>query len=205
MTREELELKEASGDGAEYFDDRTVFYLQHREQIDTWFGLRWGACQAIARYLEGLADGVASLSETWSYWGGSVGKYQCLVLCPPGVEVTDPPWVALGLGWRPSAVMPEQKSGNAAPFVGIYVDAERAGAELVRNSLDAADGEAKIDYQGSNAWPRYRYIVAYPMWWTDLDSYRQELLSGVSDLVQRYGKALELAVGESRNSATTGP
>lgn len=197
MTEEAAGLKEARGDGAEYFDDRAVFYLQHREQIDKWGNLRWDATQAAARYLESLGDQVAAISESWTYWSGPVRNYKCLMLCPPGVDVTDPPRVALGLGWHPIAVMPEKTGNNTAPFAGIYLDPEDAGSALVRSALDASDGEAKSDYQSSTPWPRYRFMVAPPMWWTDLDSYRRELIGGVTGLVQHYGKALERGVGES--------
>jgi hypothetical protein len=43
------------------------------------------------------------------------------------------------------------------------------------------------------------------MWWTNLDSDRGELVRGVLDLLERYGKTLEQTVEESRNLSDVQP
>jgi hypothetical protein len=187
-------LVAAEGTGAELFDDRAIFFLQHREQIERWGGLRWDACQAVSRYLESLGDRVAELSQQWAYWSGAIGKYQCHALTPTPVETESTPGIAVGLGWYAAAVMPEKKGDNTSPFVGIYIDPDHDQAEVLRNALDTADVGLAHGYASSKPWPRYQLVIAPSGWWRNLDDYSEKLLEGVSGLLAKYEEPLSRAL-----------
>ena len=185
------ELQSASGLGAEYFTDRAVFFLQHRAQIYEWFGLRYDAMQSINRILESLAEPISEVAADWVPWDGTIGKYRCLFLVPPGVDATDFPWTGVALGWVPQGVMPDIKT--QAPWIGIYGYPEHESTPGLHAGLDGAD-RGSSGYESSKPWPRFRWLPAEGGWWTDLDSYRSELLHEFTALLTRYKDAIEKCV-----------
>lgn len=182
------EIEAASGEGAEFFTDRSLFYLQNRIRINEWWNLRNDATHATSRFLESLAEPISGIAADWIAWDGTIGKFRCLFLVPPGIDVSEIPWTGVALGWVPQGVMPAVR--NQAPWVGLYGYPEHEAAEKLRSALDAVESGAS-GYESSKWWPRYRWIPGEERWWTDLDGYRGKLLDEYRSLLTRYRIALE--------------
>jgi hypothetical protein len=182
------ELKPAMGEGEAHFDERALFFLQHRKQIDSCYGLRYDATQAISSFLEDLAEPLAEVVPEWPPWAGTIGGYRCLFLVPPQVDTSDFPWTGVALGWKSNGVMPEVN--RSAPWVGLYVFPQHERSGVMRAALDTAD-DGKNDYASSEPWPRYRFVPAAESWWTDLDSYRSLLIDEYRALLSRYRGVVE--------------
>ena len=189
-------LQGAVGEGHHLFTDPDLFYFQYREQIERWTKLGFSASLAVSNYLATLSDTVASISDSWTFWTGLVGKYKCLMICPPSIDVKVTPWVGVGLGWHPTAVMPDKKGSTGSAFVGIHVAPGHSGGSVVRLALDSVSPPAPREYKSSEPWPRYLEITADSNWWGDLDGYASQLISPLSDLYQDYAAALEHSTDE---------
>lgn len=194
MTADEPLIPQPVGDGAELFDDRSLFYLHNRDLIERWGALRYDAIQAAGRWLDTLSDPVFSLREGWAPWKGLAGKYRALFVCPILALADTPPGVGVGIAWNDAGVQPDRKGDSTSPFVGIRVISDLA--EQVPTFLDAVDGGESHGYLVSANWPRYRYITAPPRWWEHLDSYRDHLLAEAAAVVERYAPALDRFAGE---------
>ena len=191
---ESTDFPSASGIGAELFSDRALFFLQHREQIERWGGLRNEASEAVSKFLESLSDALPAVSSDWISWAGHIGKYRCLGLVPRMVGATEFPWVGVMLGWSPG-VMPDSKN---RPWVGVYLYPEHPSADAVRAALDVRDASpAERKYSSSAPWPRFLWKGAASEWWMDLDGYRQELVDEFTTLFLRYRVEIESTCSDS--------
>lgn len=185
------ELKPAKGEGEAHFNERALFFLQHRKQIDAWYGLRYDATQAISSFLEDFAEPISEVAPEWLPWDGPIGGFRCLFLAPSSVDTSEFPWTGVALGWRPQGVMPEVK--RSAPWVGLYVFPEHENARAMKAALDAADAGIS-DYDKAEAWVRFRWIPAEEGWWTDLASYRRMIVDEYAQLLTRYRAVIESTV-----------
>jgi hypothetical protein len=182
------ELRAASGDGEKVFDDRAIFYLQFREQIEAWQGLRWEAVQAINTYMLTLGDVVADLYPSWSLWSGPAIRHTLHLLTPAQSGGEAPPEIGIGLGWNAAGVMPGAK--RQSPWAGVRTNPDGALTTAVLEALDERDRGSVANYESSEWWPRWRYVPGDRYWWTDLNAYRTTLIAETRRLLDRYAASL---------------
>jgi hypothetical protein len=190
------EIRQPRGDGADLFDDRVLFYLQNRDVIDEWAGLRREATAATNRWLETLAAQIEELRSQWKPWTGTVSDYRMLLLCPASsAREGQLPTVGIGLGWKVNSVQPNKPGYDTGLSVGLRVDRNERIASLLMSALDLHDPKRGSGaYESSAPWPRWRYVLGSREWWLDLDTYREQLLEEVASFLGRYADLVEQVV-----------
>lgn len=189
----------AAGAGSEIFDAPTRFYLTNQAQIDEWYALRSNVSEALGTWfrstvLDTLADAGAERELSVSEAKGP-GSYHSLVLHPSATPVLGTkPVIGIGLTWSAKAVNPISNQ----PFAAVRCSRNQTGRLAAQTFLDAGGRDYRTSTKGvsggdTDAWPAYSWIKANENWWTDLDSYRDAIVSGVLRLVDDLREPLELA------------
>ena len=189
-------LIEANGDGAELFDDPTLFYLSYREHIERWHALKDRANQAVHQYFLGLREDVEVIAEREELAAGlfkTGNPFRSLLLWPSAAVALedDQPPIAIGLRWphkRPAIDEP-----GHAPRVGVRVAPRQEQLREEFLSTGEPDTRRLRDQHGfrsDNRWPAFREVPGDPGWWADLDGYRNTLLEAVQTTVDIFGERL---------------
>jgi hypothetical protein len=177
----------ASGAGAGEFDQPALFYLTNQQLIDEWYALRTNVATSLDRWYSTIVrDALAAAATTRKLQIAKAlgpGRHTSLVAHPVGASfLHGKPVIGAGLTWI-KAVNPTANtvfasvrcSPNAAGRTAAELFLEAGGTGAVA-SLDGAQSSGKT-------WPIWRWIQAEPRWWADLDSYRDEIVESVTELL----------------------
>lgn len=181
------ELIEADGEGADFFDAPTIFYLTHREDIERWHALRERANRAVHEYFVSLRDDVESIVEDQAFVVDvfkTGSPFHSLLIWPSSDhELADgQPPIAIGLRWPHQR--PALEDAGGAPRVGVRV--APGHKQLREQFLDFGEPDTRQlreahGFRTDNPWPAYKEVPADPGWWADLDGYRDTLLEALQD------------------------
>jgi hypothetical protein len=203
MTSEESDLPgddgliEANGDGADLFDDPSLFYLTYREHIERWSALKDRASQAVDQYFLGFREGVEVVADREGLAVDTFktgNRFRSLLLWPPTAAVVlddgEPP-IAIGLRWPHKR--PAIEEAGHAPRVGIRVAPRQE--QLREQFLSAGEPDTRQlrdqhGYRSDRRWPAFREVPGAPGWWADLDSYRSTLIEALQTTIGMFGDRL---------------
>lgn len=199
----------AKGIGAERFDEPALFYLTHQAVIDEWYSLRKAVTGALNDWLETtVREAINDVGQRHGLLVGSASGprgYSHIVAYPETMPVlVSRPAVAIGLGWSREGVNPVsnppyacvRRSGRAAGKAGAAALLDHGGREFrSRESCKGRDGDV---------WPIYSNVPARAQWWTDLDSYLEEIVRGVDRFIAGLAGPLAAAVAAAV-AAVPGP
>jgi len=181
MNDTDYPVRPARGEGSDRFDDRALFFLSHRRQIEEWAGLAAEASAATSTFLESMTDDLNGFVPEFEIWTGPISRYRCVMASARKVSDEEVPLLSAGLCWTASTVTPDVPGDRTCPFVGVYLDDAAPDRERIHGQCRAAGG---ADYKSSERWPLYRYVPAGDGWWTELDGYRAELLAAFAALIE---------------------
>lgn len=191
---ESYELRPAAGQGQAFFTERVIFYLQHRDQIDQWAKLQYEAAPAISQFMESLRAEVQDRAAPWGVWTGTLRKYRCLMSSPFRILTERHPPAGIALGWHHAVPATPETPTPTCPFAGVYADADSELHDRVLAALEARDaGDGIHGFGSTERWPRFEYVTGEVGWWTDLDGYREKLLSSFEGMFRRYQDVIAAA------------
>ena len=197
------QLIEPAGRGAELFDAPAVFYLTFRHDIERWHALREQALESFDAWMADLADDVAAVGhrhdlDTAAF--DTAGGYRHYLLHHSDTPaVHGVPALAVCLGWRAGRASPTGKT--YAPFVGVRADPDHSDHQQLREQFLGANDDAgrglrnAHGFKGDRQWPVWTPVPGADRWWTDLDSYREKLMSELDRVADIFGPLVDHASG----------
>lgn len=195
----------AAGHDADLFDDRALFYLQHREQIEEWWNLRSEAAEATHRWLLSLDERVAELGREFGLEAqadpdasdGWAHLFLVLADTSDG-DHRGYPSIGFDLGWKPRTVA--LAGGGELPYVGV----RSATSQLTSEFTEAAEPLSK-GHKSDRRWPAWRKVTkAEGAWWANLDRVAESILSDYREMVELYLPALRRVVNEGSGRVGSG-
>jgi hypothetical protein len=152
-------------------DEKTRFYLRHRELIDDWYALRKGAVSLVESTIrQGTANlELPSYPDVERHWVEDVsGSYPTFELRRPNWQTSDNR-VAIALQWAHGTLLGSGKNG--LPYVGIRVQGTKAADPSMVALQKKVAGHAN-----DLRWPNSQLNKGW-MWWGYV-----ELLGEADDL-----------------------
>jgi len=189
---------QASGPGADLFDEPALFYLTHQKVIEEWHALRRSVSEAVDEWFDGpVRDALAPLASAQHLQLSRVegpASHSALLLHPEDMPVlAGKPVLGVGVAWPRKSVNPRSNQ----PFVCVRATRRREGRRTVKAFLDGGGRSLRstkaVNGNDDSSWLLWSYITASPQWWTDLESYLSQVVSAVSDLAEASAPLLRSA------------
>lgn len=189
----------AAGAGADLFDRPSLFYLTNQNLIEEWHGLHSNVAAALDEWYsttlrDALRDPARERGLEVALAKGP-GSWRHVVLHTPDATVLGgKPVIGVGLGWPLKSPNPSSNS----VFACVRCSRNQTGRNAASVFLDAGGREARsaiLRSKGADldSWPIWRWIRTDAHWWTDLDSYRQLIVSDVMELAAAVLEPLRIA------------
>jgi len=194
-----LEREFPEGD-AMTLDPRHIFYLRHREQIETWAALKKEVHREANRFFRSLAEPLEDLAADL---GDGVMALPLLDGSWPKLFLVRQEWfglygpkeaisVAVGLEWAKSSSMFD--SG----YLGIWNNKDdSARYQELHAALKSAVGRPAIaaGAKSSAWWPVWHHERPQaPEFWNELPAFREQLLGRFRDAWECYAPAVDQAI-----------
>ena len=182
-------------------DPRLLFYLKHQELIDEWAAVKDDVRHAAIDFYESLADDLEEQAESI---GGDVivvrkhGGYGYVGLANPAWVGEEEARVAIVLEWQRSSA----SFISGWREVGVRVEPSVQGyqelSEAIRGRVHSTRGAAGFP-SSNKIWPAHAAApgAADPEYWTDLGSFRHELVSQVRAAWDAFSTDIDGAVQEN--------
>jgi hypothetical protein len=183
------------------FDPRVTFYLEHRQIIDEWIGLRREAAAAADTFFNSLRPDLEDLAKKLdgepTFSPDLKGGYRKFKFHRPGWTSPDPSIeVAVAVEWP-------QNGGFWGIYSGVWVNRANGtiGSALhpfLKREIEPLDADKEYN-KTSPWWPAYKYIVPNEdQFWVDPDRHREELVRGVEECWSKFWRAVDSAVEKWR-------
>lgn len=170
-------------------DARVRFYLEHREQIETWHRLRPDAIRWCRDALDALVPALAVLAESHDLElrDARTGKWRILSVAPAAIAMADDgtPLAAVAVSWA-DEVVPDDP--DLAPWVGVRAAIGDARGSAVREVVATAvrSERSSRGALGDRWWPIWQRVVAPFGWWDDPSNYLESIRATVEDYVTSF-------------------
>lgn len=180
------------------FDDRVLFYLRHRADIEEWAALAGEASEAVDGYLRRLRPAIenrlAGGEEERLVRRFLDGNHRFLTGYERWPASKNGHWhISVALEWPKRTTLDHR---GRCPYVGVMVpQSHDAGKTLGAKFRELADDTRKIHGWGTSPWwPVYRPVAAPASYWENLDSYREQLLDAIDDTWEKFGLYIDEAL-----------
>lgn len=189
----------AAGAGAQLFDQPSLFYLTNRELIEEWHGLQSKVVEGLNEWYsttlrEALQVPAESLDLVVSLAKGPQ-SWRHVVLHPAEATILgDKPVIGVGLAWPSKSANPSADS----VFACVRCSRNQTGKKAAATFLEAGGRALRSSIRGNRGandptWPIWRWIRSDANWWTDLDHYRDQIVSDITDLARAVIEPLRIA------------
>lgn len=187
-------------------DERLIFYLKRRKQIDEWAKLAEVEMSAARKFLRDLTPDLRGMAEGLGHPGISVehlllsgseklGLWQPNWLHAASGSGEALPRVLIAMGWSKTVRFGVPGFG---PYVGLRLGS--SGDSEFRSELGRLVHERGLGTKtfpagkprGIDAWVRYRYLSATnDRYWEDLGPFRKSLVDAVRDAYREFAPVVD--------------
>lgn len=165
---------------------KLVFYLEHKEEINEWLGLRKLEPAAADRFFKSLHEPLAARAGTLAgspHVSPGTGKWGQFVLYRDTWKRlgSDKPLAGIGLCWQ----IEKRGTRFARGLHGVWVNRDEVGFEVLREGVVAALAPASLvaEWGGTEWWPVLKRIgPSNPKFWADLDGFADEIVDAVAEV-----------------------
>ena len=197
MSDAPTDAESATADLEGEFNDRTLFFLRHRQLIEEWASIADDARAASHRWLRETEQHLHPIAADHGLEcryvrrrSGS-GRYSAFSFVGPDCPVAADgvPLLGCELGWNRRYL---NLDGPWAPYVGVWVLRSGPGGGGLRDAF-AVRAKAiweEHGYRSDPDWPAWRPLPGGDAWWSDLDGYRARLLAATRQLLERFQPAV---------------
>ncbi len=203
--QDDPDVLRAAGHGAECFDDPALFFLTYEEPIRRWKELSKRARAATEEYLLTLKPDLEMLGAGKGLEldeGDSRRWHHLFLKIPDTPDSGGNPVIAYAFGWK-TGQFRMTESSYLTPFVAIRTGQDDLG-QRARQLLQACDDgfipserdRRRMLGKGDREWPVWEKVVAKPQWWTDLESYREQVVTALGNLIEWSESCLRQVVAE---------